>query len=169
MKPRSRNTAFLASLICLAACERSLPTDPTIDPVFSAASHTEVALQADLNRSSVVSVSCDQGVCDIDFEGSGAANLMGPITYTAHVVQDFTTAPCNDTLTELTLYGATGSITLADVGRVCPSPTPSGAPNFISGVWGVAGGTEAFVGISGSGLSRGKVGAGVHLSGTVTY
>lgn len=169
MKPTIRNSAFLASVICLAACEPSLPTDPAIDPVFSTASHTEVAFQADLNRSSVVSVSCDRGVCDIDFEGSGGANLMGPITYTAHVVQDFTTAPCNEALVELTLHGATGSIAMTDVGQVCPSPTPSGAPEFISGVWEAEGGTGKFASISGSGISRGKVGAGVHLSGTVTY
>jgi hypothetical protein len=127
--------------------------------------------QAQLTQASLVSVSCEAGVCVLVFQGSGAANIMGPITWTAQIVQDFTTSPCSEALAEITLVGATGSITVTDnAGFVCPSPSPSGG--FITSVWEVTGGTGEFSGISGSGTSRGPIGGGgpvVHLSGTVSF
>ena len=36
-----------------------------------------VALQGDLNQSTLVSQTCNGGVCDFVFEGSGTVNIMG--------------------------------------------------------------------------------------------
>jgi len=132
-----------------------------------------VSFEAEFNRTDLLSASCDQGVCDLVFQSSGSANIMGPITAVGHIVQDLTVTPCNTALAEVELIGAAGSITLTDVeGTVCPSRSPSGFPGSISANWEVTGGTGEFDGISGSGFSRGTTDANgpvVHLSGTVTY
>ena len=132
-----------------------------------------VSFQAQLVKPQLVSVSCEAGVCDLVFEGTGATTIMGPITWTAHVIQDFTVSPCNPTEAETILVAATGSITLAsDEGTVvCQSSTPGG-PAFISGDWVITEGTGEFVGITGSGTSQGVIGGGgpiVHHSGAVAY
>jgi len=108
------------------------------------------------------------------FEGSGTVNIMGPITWTVNVTQDFNGYPCNPAVgTQYTLVGATGSITMADTcGAVCPSATKSGAPYTIETVWNVTGGTGAFSGIIGSGTNQGTItgnGPNLHLSGIVVY
>jgi len=133
-----------------------------------------VALQGDLNQSTLVSQTCNGGVCDFVFEGSGTVNIMGPITWTFHVTQDFNGYPCNAAvITEGTLVGATGSITIVSTcGTVCPSATHSGRPATIEGPWNVAGGTGAFSGIIGSGTNQGTItgnGPNVRLSGIVVY
>jgi len=98
---------------------------------------------------------------------------MGAVSYSAKVVQDFTTAPCNEALAEVALVGSTGSITLADgAGSICPQRSPGGFPAFVGSEWTVAGGTGEFDGISGSGTSSGPIGGNapvVHMSGTVSY
>jgi hypothetical protein len=112
-----------------------------------------------LLQSERVSESCNEGVCAFVFQGNGSANIMGPITWTANVVQDFNVTPCNTWLAEITLVGATGSITVSDsCGIACPSNTPSGFPLTISSVWNVTGGTGQFNGITGSGTNQGTKG-----------
>jgi hypothetical protein len=132
-----------------------------------------VSFQAQLERMALISASCDQGVCEFTFQSTGSANIMGPVTATGHIVQDFTVTPCNQAPAEIEMVGATGSITTADAdGTVCPSRSPSGTPEFISSQWEVIGGSGAFAGIAGSGSSRGSITAAgpvVHLSGTVSY
>ena len=83
-----------------------------------------VSFQAQLVQPQLVSGSCEAGVCDLVFEGTGAATTMGPVTWTAHVVQDFTVSPCNPTEAETILVAPTGSITLANGEGtvVCQSP-----------------------------------------------
>jgi hypothetical protein len=112
-------------------------------------------------------------VCDIVFEGSGAVNIMGPVTVTTHVVQDFNITPCNTALSEITMVGATGSITTTDTcGTVCPSATHSGAPYTIQTIWNVTSGTGQFSGITGSGTYQGTItgnGPNVKLSGIAVY
>ena len=107
------------------------------------------------------------------FVGSGTANIMGPVTVTITVMQDFSGDPCDPYTAEYTLVGATGSITFSDVaGWVCPSATRSGLPLTIQGVWNVTGGTGEFRGIIGSGNDQGTIagnGPHVHLSGIVVY
>ena len=132
-----------------------------------------VSFHAQANQISLVSQSCEAGVCDLVFEGSGAANIMGPFTLTNHIVQDFTVTPCNPITGEHTLVGATGSITIADAGTVCRnSASPSGFPFTISSTWEITGGTGEFSGITGSGTSEGTIGGNgpvVHFSGTVSF
>jgi hypothetical protein len=132
-----------------------------------------VALQGDLHQTTLVSQTCNGGVCDLVFKGSGTVNIMGPMTWTVHARQDFNGYPCNTAVTESTFVGATGSITIADTcGTVCPSATHSGAPNTIESVWNVTGGTGAFSGIIGSGTYQGTIspkGPNVRLSGIVVY
>ena len=132
-----------------------------------------VALQGDLHQSTLVSQTCNGGVCESVFEGSGAMNIMGPMTWTVHATQDFNGYPCNPTVTVGTFVGATGSITITDTcGTVCPSATHSGGPYTIESVWNVTGGTGAFSGIIGSGTYQGTIGGNgpnVHLSGIVVY
>ena len=131
------------------------------------------ALEGNLHHTRLVSITCNGGVCDIVFEGSGTVNIMGPVTVTTHVVQDFNITPCNTGVSEATLVGATGSITTADsCGMVCPSATHSGFPNTINTVWNVTGGTGEFSGITGSGTDQGTIagnGPNVRLSGIVVY
>jgi hypothetical protein len=132
-----------------------------------------VSFHAQANQTSLVSQSCAAGVCDLVFEGSGAANIVGPFTLTSHIVMDFTVTDCNPFTAEHTLVGATGSITIADAGTVCQNPdSPSGFPFTISGSWEIIGGTGEFRGISGSGTSQGTIagnGPVVHFSGTVSF
>jgi hypothetical protein len=129
-----------------------------------------VPFQAQLIQPQLVSVSCVAGICDGMFEGTGAANTMGSITWTAHVVQDFTVSPCNPTEVEIILVGATGSITVTGVETtVCHTPH---GPSFISGDWVITEGTGEFGAITGSGTSQGVIigrGPIVHLSGGVSY
>src|SRR5262249_20042772 len=73
-----------------------------------------VALQGDLHQTTLVSQTCNGGVCDSVFEGSGTVNIMGPMTWTVHATQDFNGYPCNPTVVESTFVGATGSITIVD-------------------------------------------------------
>jgi hypothetical protein len=163
----------VALVLALTSCESiTSPTETTVSPSFGMAPTTEVAFQAQLERGAPVSVACQAGVCEIETRGSGAVNIMGPITYSAHIVQDFTTTPCNVVAAQVTLTGEPGSITLADVtGEVCPNPH---APDFgfISSEWEIVDGTGAFESVTGSGISRGPIGGQgpvVHLSGTVSY
>jgi hypothetical protein len=132
-----------------------------------------VSFHAQVSQTSLVSQSCGAGVCDLEFEGSGAANIMGPFTFTNHIVQDFTVIPCNPITGEHTLVGATGSITIADAGTVCRnSASPSGFPFTISSTWEITGGTGEFSGITGSGTSQGTIGGNgpvVHFTGSVSF
>jgi hypothetical protein len=107
------------------------------------------------------------------FVGTGTVNIMGPVTVTIAVVQDFSGDPCDPYTSEATFVGATGSITISDVaGWVCPSATHYGFPFTIQGVWNVTGGTGEFSGIIGSGADQGTIagnGPNVSLSGIVVY
>jgi hypothetical protein len=66
------------------------------------------AFNATLNQSRLVSEVCNGSVCDIMFEGNGTVNIMGHVTVTTHVVQDFSGYPCNTGTAEATFVGATG-------------------------------------------------------------
>jgi hypothetical protein len=131
-----------------------------------------VAFSATTNPLTLVSEVCNGDVCDIVFEGTGTVNIMGPVTVTTHVVQDFSGYPCFPAPNESTWVGATGSITISDTcGTVCPS---SGRPYTIQGAWNVTGGTGEFSGIAGSGSDQGTInpqghGPTVHLTGVVLY
>lgn len=172
----SRTRAALLALVMIppgCGSDEGTPTDP-FPPSFGMAPTTDVVFQAELSRTNPVSVSCSLGICDIVGQGTGAANLMGPVTYATHIVQDFTTSPCQQALVELTLIGATGTIDIADVeGSVCAIPGPHEASvTFISSRWQVVGGTGQFAGISGSGHNRGPIGGQgpvVHIEGVVSY
>jgi hypothetical protein len=129
--------------------------------------------EAELHHFSAPAGSCEAGVCDYVSYGYGFTNLVGSVTVTVELTWDFTTSPCStlDPL-EFTLVGATGSITISGSGVVCPSLSPSGFPQFFSGVGEITGGTGEFSGITGSLTSEGTVGPNgpvVHLSGTVSY
>jgi len=131
------------------------------------------AIEGHLERTTLVSQTCNGGVCTVVFEGSGSVNIMGRVSWTTTVVQDFNITPCNPAVSESTAVGATGSITLTDTcGIVCPSATHFGFPFTISTVWNVTGGTGEFSGITGSGNSQGTIagnGPNVGLSGIVVY
>ena len=118
----------------------------------------------------VSSVVCNGDVCEFVFEGTGTVNIMGPVTVTIHVVEDYSGYPCDPYTAEYTLVGPTGSITFSDTaGWVCPSAHFNG-PSTIQGVWNVTGGTGAFSGIIGSGSDQGTIagnGPNVHWSGIV--
>jgi hypothetical protein len=106
------------------------------------------------------------------FAGTGTVNIMGAVTVTINVVQDFSGYPCNPATAEVTYVGATGSITTSDAaGWVCPSATRYGYPFTIQGVWSVTGGTGQFSGIIGSGGYEGTLtnGGNFHSSGIVVY
>jgi hypothetical protein len=107
------------------------------------------------------------------FVGNGTVNIMGPVTVTIVVAQDFSGEPCDPYTAELTFVGATGTITTSDVaGWVCPSATRSGFPFTIQGVWNVTGGTGEFSGITGNGADEGTIagnGPHIHLTGVVVY
>jgi hypothetical protein len=111
-------------------------------------------------------------VC-FNFEASAAANIMGPVSWTINVVQESLPPPCTKPTSEITLVGATGTITLSTSDVICPSPTPFGFPFLGSGDWVITGGTGEFSGITGSGTGRvvilpnGK--STVHFSGIVSY
>jgi len=140
----------------------------------TARSSSLVAFDAQLNHSSLVSESCNGGVCNLVFQGTGSSNIMGPVTWTAQGVQDFNTSPCFAAAVTITLVGSTGSITVSDsCGTVCPSPTHNGGPYTIESVWNVTGGTGSFSGITGSGTDQGTItppdAPVVHLSGVVVY
>jgi hypothetical protein len=161
------------TLLLLVACEPSpSPTELIVSPDFGVLPPGAVVFQAEVNHGSLDAISCNAGVCELDVSGTGAANIMGPFTWTNHIVQDFTATPCNTAPVVATLTGATGSITIADTdGTVCPIPGDQGF-GFISSHWEVTGGTGEFAGISGSGTSHGPTaGAGpvVHLEGVVYY
>ena len=128
-----------------------------------------VAFDATSHQNTLVSIVCNGDVCDIMFEGSGTVNIMGPVTVTIHVVEDYSGYPCDPYTAETTFVGATGSITISDTaGWVCPSP----GRGTIQGVWNVTGGTGQFSGIVGSGADQGIFsgnGPNVHWSGIVVY
>jgi hypothetical protein len=132
-----------------------------------------VSISGNLHQATLVSSSCNGGVCEFVFEGSGAVNIMGPVTWTSHVVQDTNITPCNPGVSEATLVGATGSITTVDTcGIVCPSATHFGGPGTINTVCNITGGTGEFSGITGSGAYQGTIagnGPNVKLSGIVVY
>src|SRR5262245_54720110 len=114
-----------------------------------------VAFNATLNQSRLVSIVCNGSVCDILFEGNGTANIMVHVTVSTHVVQDFSSYPCNTGSAEVTLVGATGSITYTyTCGTVCDSPA---GPDTIQGIWNVIGGTGQFSGIVGGGSDQGTI------------
>lgn len=171
---RTLHTAVgIALAIGVVACERSqIATDPAIEPQFGLTSLVPLEAQFPARQIELVSVVCGRGVCSLEFAGSGVVNIMGPVTFTNHVVEDYNTVPCYDAPAEMVLTGATGSITLTDAeGLVCPSPSGREL-GFISSRWDVIGGTGEFAGITGSGISRGPIGGTgpvVHLSGTVSY
>src|SRR5262249_62255816 len=74
-----------------------------------------VALQGDLHQSRLVTQTCNGGVCDLVFEGRGTVNIMGPVTWTVNVTQDFNGYASHPAVgTPYTFLGATGSITSAD-------------------------------------------------------
>jgi hypothetical protein len=134
-----------------------------------------VTFQAQSNQTIFISTECPEGVEGLcfNFEASGAANIMGPVTWIIHVVQESFPEPCADATSEITLVGAKGSITLISSGPVCAGPSPLGFPFFGSGVWQITGGTGAFEGITGSGTGRLEIQPNgkntVHLNGTVSY
>jgi len=132
-----------------------------------------VAWESNVRALRLVSQSCNGGVCDFVFEGSGAVNIMGQVTVTTHVVQDFNVTPCNTGIAEATFVGATGTVTYTyTCGTVCPSATRYGGPFTVQGVWNVTGGTGQFSGIIGSGADQGTLtgnGPNVHWSGIVAY
>ena len=154
------------TLLSLGAALAAVLAPPTVDGQV-------VAFNAQLNRTSLVSQSCNGGVCNAVFEGSGSSNIMGAITWTANTVQDFNVTPCSTALADITLVGTTESITVSDsCGTVCPSPTGNGFPATIESVWNVTGGTGQFSGITGSGTNQGTItpnGPVVHLNGVVVY
>jgi hypothetical protein len=132
-----------------------------------------VAWESNVNGYRLVSQSCNGGVCDFVFEGSGAVNIMGRVTVTTHVVQDFNITPCNTGIADATFVGATGSVTYSyTCGTVCPNASHFNQPNTIQGIWNVTGGTGQFSGIVGSGSDQGTIagnGPNVHSSGVVVY
>lgn len=104
-----------------------------------------------------LSETCNDGVCTFVFQGTGTSNFMGPISWTGTVVQDFNVTPCNTVQAEITVVGATGSITVSDAcGIVCPG-VGVGSPNTIQSVWNMTGGTGEFTGITGSGTTQGTI------------
>ena len=127
-----------------------------------------VALEGNLHSTRLVSQVCIGGVCDTVFEGSGTVNIMGPVTVTSHVVEDFNITPCNTALADVTWVGATGTVTYSyTCGSVCLTH-----PATIAGVWTVTGGTGQFSGIVGGGSDQGTIagnGPNVHSSGVVVY
>jgi hypothetical protein len=131
------------------------------------------ALSGIINQSTLVSQTCNGGVCTAVFQASGSVNIMGPVSWTITVVQDFNITPCNPAVAEATAVGATGSITQTDTcGMVCPSATHFGFPFTISDIFNVTGGTGEFAGITGSGTGQGTIagnGPNVRLSGIVVY
>ncbi len=135
-------------------------------------------LQAASNPTTVVSTECPEGVQGVcfTFVASGAVNIMGPASWTLHVIQDSFPTPssCAETTVEVTLVGSTGSITLfSDDAPGCPSPTPTGFPFHASGDWVITDGTGEFSDITGSGSLRAVILPNgknvVHISGTVSY
>ena len=128
------------------------------------------AFEATSHQARLVSIVCNGSVCDIVFEGNGTANIMGHVTVNTHVVQDTSVYPCNPGTAEVTLVGATGSITYTyTCGTVCASVA---GPATIQGVWNVTGGTGEFSGIIGGGSDQGTIagnGPNVHSSGVVAY
>ena len=130
-----------------------------------------VALSGIINQSTLVSQTCNGGVCTAVFEASGSVNIMGPVSWTITVVQDFNITPCNPGVSVATAVGATGSITTSDTCGIVCGPTHGGGPGTISSVWNVTGIGE-FSGITGSGTYQGTIagnGPNVHLSGIVVY
>jgi len=142
---------------------------------LTAHSSSLVGFDAQLNHSRLVSETCNGGVCNLVFQGTGSSNIMGAVTWTAQGVQDFNTSPCFVANVTITLVGSAGSITVSpSCGIVCPSPTNDGAPYTIDGVWNVTGGSGSFSGITGSGSTQGTINPNfdrpvVHLSGVVVY
>ena len=162
-----RNSKILRNiLLSLGVGLTAVLAPPTVDGQV-------VAFNAQLNQTTLVSQSCNGGVCNSVFEGSGAVNIMGAVTWTANTVQDFNVTPCNTALADITFVGTTGSITVSNsCGTVCPSATHNGLPNTIESVWNVTGGTGQFGGITGSGLEQGTItgnGPVIHLNGVVVY
>lgn len=134
-----------------------------------------VVFQAQSNQPIFVSAECPEGVEGVcfNFEASGAANIMGPVSWTINVVQESLPPPCTNVTSEITLVGATGTITLSTSEVVCPGPTPFGFPFLSSGDWEITGGTGEFSGITGSGTGRAVILPNgkntVHFSGSVSY
>ena len=163
MKTKSLQKAFLTLITGFGA----------LSAITTADAQSSAAMQGNLHQTRQVSISCNGGVCDIVFEGSGTVNIMGPVTVTYHVVQDTNVTPCNPGTSEITFVGATGSITTTDTcGIVCPSATHFGGPGTINTVWNITGGTGEFSGITGSGTYQGTIagnGPNVQLSGIVVY
>jgi hypothetical protein len=125
-----------------------------------------------LNSGAKLSETCNGGICTFVFQGTGTSNIMGRISWTATIVQDFNVTPCNTARAEITLVGATGSIIVSDAcGIVCPG-VGVGSPNTIQSVWNVTGGTGEFTGIAGSGTTQGTIdgpGPVVRLNGFLSF
>jgi hypothetical protein len=126
------------------------------------------AWEANTHSTRLVSISCNGGVCEAVFEGSGTVNIMGPVTVTTHVVQDFNITPCNPAVVDATFVGATGTVTYSySCASVCQTH-----PATIAGVWTLTGGTGQFSGIVGGGSDQGTIagnGPNVHSSGVVVF
>jgi hypothetical protein len=129
-----------------------------------------VAFNATINQARLVSQTCVGSVCDLMFESNGTVNIMGHVTVSIHVVQDYSGYPCNPATAEATFVGATGSITYTyTCGTVCAS---AAGPATIAGIWTVTGGTGEFSGIVGGGSDQGTIagnGPNAHSSGVVSY
>jgi len=162
-----RNPKILRNtLLSLGVGLTAVLAPPTVDGQV-------VAFNAQLNQSTLVSQSCNGGVCNSVFQGSGSVNIMGAVTWTANTVQDFNITPCNTATADITFVGTTGSITVSNsCGTVCPSATHNGFPATIEAVWNATGGTGQFSGITGSGINQGTItptGPVIHLNGVVVY
>lgn len=165
-----KNLRIFISLMPIIALLLALA--PRTAPVLA---QETLVFQAQSNQPILVSTDCPEGVDGVcfNFEASGAANIMGPVTWTIHVVQESFPVPCTDDTAEITLVGATGSIKLLASDTVCAGPSPLGFPFFGSGVWQITGGTGEFEGITGSGTGQVVIQPNgkhtTHLSGTASH
>ena len=151
----------------------SLNVQPALAaPSNANAANTTVAFQAAVNQSQLISQACEDGVCAVVSQGFGAANIMGPVSFTFDFVQDLNITPCSPFSGVMTFEGESGTITFSHTGFVCLGSSPFGFPASISSNWVITGGTGEFEGITGSGTSQGVIGGDgpiVHFSGTVLY
>ena len=158
MKTKSLQKAFLTLITGFGV----------LSAITTADAQSLRAMQGNLHQTRQVSISCNGGVCDIVFEGSGTVNIMGPVTVTTHVVQDFNITPCNPAVVDATFVGATGTVTSSySCASVCQTH-----PATIAGVWTLTGGTGQFSGIVGGGSDQGTIagnGPNVHSSGVVVF
>jgi hypothetical protein len=165
-----KNLRIFISLMPIIALLLALA--PETAPVLA---QETIVFQAQSSQPVLISTDCPEGVEGVcfNFETSGAANIMGPATWTINVVQESFPVPCTEDTAEITLVGATGSIKFLASDTVCAGPSPLGFPFFGSGVWQITGGTGEFEGITGSGTGHVVIQPNgkhtTHLSGTVSH